>query len=129
MNRMRTTCGAALLAATAALLPATAAHAAGGYDRCVSGDICFFSGDNGSGSMCSWSGDDPDWRNGSIVCSWSADKNVKSVYNHGTVQAYDHVVYYKGANYSDRVGCENAGSKVNLAGTYHVRSHKWTTSC
>ncbi|MEU9099977.1 peptidase inhibitor family I36 protein [Streptomyces sp. NPDC048361] len=116
-----------------AVFTAPAAHAASptasGYSRCAGGEVCFFSGDDGSGSMCSWSGDDADWRNGAVRCSWSADKTVHSIYNHGTPQTYDTVVYYKGANYSDRVGCTTVGKEGNLAGTYHVRSHKWVTGC
>ncbi|MGW4871331.1 peptidase inhibitor family I36 protein [Streptomyces chartreusis] len=94
---------------------------------CPSGDICFYSGDDGTGDRCNWDGNDNDWRNGAIRCSWSADKNVRSVFNNGTSGMA--VVYYSGANYETRKGCTTKGKKGNLAGTYKLRSHKWVSSC
>ncbi|MEU0169564.1 peptidase inhibitor family I36 protein [Streptomyces iakyrus] len=94
---------------------------------CPSGDICFYSGDDGTGDRCNWDGNDNDWRNGATKCSWSADKNVRSVYNNGTSGMA--VVYYGGANYETRKGCTTKGKKGNLAGTYKLRSHKWVSSC
>ncbi|MFD6589039.1 peptidase inhibitor family I36 protein [Streptomyces anulatus] len=94
---------------------------------CPEGDICFYTGDNGTGERCNWDGNDNDWRNGTIQCSWAADKNVRSIYNNGTSGMA--VVYYSGANYETRKGCTTKGKKGNLAGTYKVRSHKWVNSC
>jgi hypothetical protein len=94
---------------------------------CPSGDICFYSGDDGTGDRCNWDANDADWRNGTTRCSWSADKNVRSVYNNGTSGMA--VVYYSGANYETRKGCTTKGKKGNLAGTYKLRSHKWVSSC
>lgn len=108
----------------AAAAPAQAKEAA--YS-CPSGSVCFYSGDNGSGSRCVWSGNDNDWRNGDIQCSWAADKNVRSIYNNGTSGMV--VIYYSGANYQTRKGCTTKGTKGNLAGTYKLRSHKWANSC
>lgn len=31
------------------------------YHRCPVGSVCFFSEPNGTGEMCSWTGDDPNW--------------------------------------------------------------------
>ncbi|MCA1705478.1 MAG: peptidase inhibitor family I36 protein, partial [Actinobacteria bacterium] len=87
------------------------------YD-CPSGHICFYTGDNGTGDRCTWDTADPDWRNGAIQCSWAADKNVRSVFNNDSDPRYTGVVYYKGADYQDRVGCTQQGQKGNLAGTY-----------
>ncbi|WP_446047723.1 peptidase inhibitor family I36 protein [Streptomyces olivaceus] len=94
---------------------------------CPSGDICFYTGDDGTGDRCNWNGNDNDWRNGAIKCSWAADKKVRSVYNNGT--SGKAVVYYNGADYQTRKGCTTKGKKGNLAGTYTLRSHKWVSSC
>lgn len=118
--------GATLLAGIGVGITASPAQAAS-YADCTSGNICFYTGDNGTGKMCKWDGNDNDWRNGSIQCSWAADNNVRSVYNNGTSGMS--VVYYSGANYETRKGCTKSGVKGNLAGTYKLRSHKWVSSC
>ncbi|GAA2580396.1 peptidase inhibitor family I36 protein [Streptomyces violaceus] len=108
---------------------ATAAPAAPSAVNCATGDICFWTGANFTGSKCAWDAADPDWQNGAIKCSWAATTNVKSVWNAGTGD-YSGVAYYKGANYTDRVGCTRQQHGGNLAGTYKVRSHKWISgSC
>lgn len=112
----------------AATAPAQAQPRAAAYN-CPVGYICFYSGDNGTGDRCAWDGNDNDWRNGNIKCSWSADKNVRSVYNNGTSGSPSTVVYYAGANYETRKGCTTRGKKGNLAGTYKLRSHRWVSSC
>lgn len=117
--------GATLLAGAGLGAVATPAHAA--YSDCEKGDICFYTKDNGKGKMCAWSGNDNDWRNGSIQCSWAADSNVRSIHNNGTSGMA--VVYYSGANYENRKGCTAKGKKGNLAGTYKLRSHKWVNRC
>lgn len=100
------------------------------YSDCPSEHVCFWTGADGTGSMCHWSSADPDWQSGSITCSWSATTNVKSIYNRGTASDLTGVVYYSGANYATRKGCTKQGVKGNLAGTYKVRSHQWTSgSC
>ena len=98
------------------------------YSDCPSQHVCFWTGDNGTGSMCYWSGDDPDWRSGAITCSWSATRRAQSVYNNGTSGAS--VSYYTGANYSGRVGCTARGGYGNFEGNggagYYLRSHRWS---
>lgn len=112
--------------ATAVAMTVPGSASAASWD-CPGGNICFYSGDNGSGQRCVWDTDDRDWRNGADQCSWAADKNVRSVFNNDTKPGFTGVVYYKGANYDDRAGCTKQGQKGNLAGTYKLRSHQWTT--
>ncbi|MFL6122180.1 peptidase inhibitor family I36 protein [Actinophytocola sp.] len=96
---------------------------------CSSGNVCFYTGPDGTGSRCMWSVADPDWATGSIVCSWARTTNVKSVWNRGTSSASG-VAFYSGTNYSGRIGCTRQGQSGNLAGTYKVRSHQWISgSC
>ncbi|MDQ0950181.1 hypothetical protein QFZ24_004104 [Streptomyces phaeochromogenes] len=106
---------------------AAPAQAAAAAYSCPSGSICFYTKDDGGGDRCAWDGDDKDWRNGAIKCSWSADKKVRSVYNNGT--SGKAVVYYNDSDYKDRKGCTTKGKKGNLAGTYTLRSHKWVNGC
>ncbi|WP_033326168.1 peptidase inhibitor family I36 protein [Streptomyces yerevanensis] len=108
-------------------LPASTAQAAPAAVDCQSGDVCFWTGPNFTGSKCSWNEADMDWRGGSVRCSWSATHNVKSVWNAGTSSRFTGVVYYKGANGDDRAGCTRQQHGGNLAGTYKLRSHEWTT--
>ncbi|MCG8927220.1 peptidase inhibitor family I36 protein [Lentzea sp. CC55] len=76
-----------------------------------------------------WDVADPDWTSGSVKCSWAADREVKSVYNRGTSSAKG-VVFYRNTGYNNRIGCTRQGQKGDLAGTYQVRSHQWTSgSC
>ncbi|MDG9708358.1 peptidase inhibitor family I36 protein [Streptomyces sp. DH10] len=117
--------GATLLAGLGVGVAASPAQAA--YSDCDKGEICFYTGDDGTGKMCAWSGNDNDWRNGSTTCSWAADNKVRSVYNRGTSGMA--VVYYSGANYEDREGCTTSGKKGNLSGKYMLRSHKWVNKC
>lgn len=105
---------------------AAPAQAAEAYD-CGQTNICFYTGYNGTGKKCSWTGYDPDWREGSTVCSWAADTKVKSVYNRGRSGMV--VIYYSGKDYEDRIGCTKSGVKGNLAGTYRLRSHHWADEC
>lgn len=110
-------------------LPASTAQAAPAAVDCASGNVCFWTGANFTGMKCGWSDADPDWQSGDIRCSWSATHNVKSVWNAGTSSRFTGVVYYKGANQDedDRAGCTRQQHGGNLAGTYKLRSHKWTT--
>ncbi|MFF8717567.1 peptidase inhibitor family I36 protein [Streptomyces sp. NPDC015184] len=115
---------------TAAAAPAGAQAAWGGCDV---GDICVYTGANGTGSVCAWDGDDPDWTGGAIRCSWAESKNVVSIWNRGMGGAgtLRHVKFYKKANYQDYYGCAAQGFKGNTgpdAGA-SLRSHKWVTSC
>ncbi|MFJ7910680.1 peptidase inhibitor family I36 protein [Kitasatospora sp. NPDC096204] len=120
---------ASFAAAAAALLAAPQpAHAALDPWSCVEGRVCAYSGPNGTGQVCAWPYDDPDWQAGD-TCSWSATTKVRSVYNHGT--SGRPVGFYTGADYTgQRVVCTAAGAKGNFSqngGTgVHLRSHRWT---
>ncbi len=129
-SALRTSLAAGTAAAAfAVVLVAPGTAQAASYDDCQSGDVCFYTGANGSGQMCAWDGDDPDWRTGAVKCTWAATTNVRSVYNNGTKGVYQDVVYYSGKDYTNRIGCTKVGKKGNLTGTYRLRSHKWVTSC
>ncbi|MBB1242134.1 peptidase inhibitor family I36 protein [Streptomyces durbertensis] len=130
ISKFRATLAAgAAVAASAAVLMAPGTANAASYSDCKKGNICFYTGSNGTGHMCQWDGNDSDWRGGGITCSWAGTHNVKSVYNNGFASGYKDVVYYTGANYQNRIGCTKVGNQGNLAGTYKLRSHKWVTSC
>ncbi|MFC9647388.1 MULTISPECIES: peptidase inhibitor family I36 protein [unclassified Streptomyces] len=119
--KLSSTLGAALGAAALVVTSAGVSSAAPTAYTCPIGNICFYSGSNGTGQRCNWQVSDPDWRAGTTTCSWSSSANVRSVYNNG----YTGVVYYTGANYTSRVGCTGAGGSGNLTGTYKVRSHEF----
>ena len=120
--------GLTMTALAAMVLPGTAqAVETAAFSNCPPGDICFYTGFNGSGSMCNWDVDDPDWTSGNITCSWSQTKHVKSVFNNGYPDQYQDVAYFLASG--QRIGCTKRGVKGNLAGTYHVKSHKWITKC
>ncbi|MFE4361302.1 MULTISPECIES: peptidase inhibitor family I36 protein [unclassified Kitasatospora] len=131
MERTRRHLGliASLAAAAAALLAVPQpAHAALDPWSCVEGRVCVYSGPDGTGSVCAWPYDDPDWQSGDR-CSWSATTKVRSVYNHGG--SGRPVAFYPGANYTgQRVVCTAAGARGNFSqngGTgVHLRSHRWS---
>jgi peptidase inhibitor family I36 len=129
IGRIRTILGFIMVIAVAALIaPGMAQATTSGFSDCPSGNVCFWTGDNGTGSRCTWSVDDPDWQGGNIRCSWAATRTAQSVYNHGT--SGRSVSYYTGANYSgSRAGCTAAGGQGNFQGNqgngYFLRSHKW----
>ncbi|WP_328767378.1 peptidase inhibitor family I36 protein [Streptomyces sp. NBC_00286] len=127
-NRSKAAAFAMSVAAVASFaLPASTAQAAPTAVDCDSGDVCFWTERNFEGRKCSWNAADMDWRSAPVTCSWSATHNVKSVYNAGTSSRFTGVVYYKGANGNDRAGCTRQQHGGNLAGTYKLRSHEWTT--
>ncbi len=98
--------------------------------ECEIGHVCFWNRPYGTGSRCMWDVADPDWLSGSIQCSWADTDNVGSVFNNSGPEGgheWTGVVYYKEANYRGRVGCTRNFHAGNLAGTYKVRSHAWTT--
>src|SRR4051794_10515805 len=88
----------AMAVAVLVTMPATAQASTSGYSDCSLHDICFWTGDDGTGSMCHWTDDDPDWQGGAVRCSWSNSRTAQSVFNNGTSGAG--VSYYTGANYS-----------------------------
>ena len=128
MRTLRTVLATTAAAAAVALaLPgqAMAAPAEPTAWECASGNVCFWTGYNGTGKRCAWSVADPDWQSGNIKCSWAATTNVRSVWNRGTSSSYTGVAYYRNTDYNGRIGCTRQGQRGNLAGTYKVRSHRW----
>lgn len=117
--------GAGLLAPTAQAEPATVQD----WEGCNAGNICFWNGRAGNGDICQWSGDDPDWWDGAIKCSWSAEDPPLSVWNRGRDTDFTGVVYFKPDG--SRAGCTTRGNRGNInnvpaADRYKVRSHHWT---
>jgi len=89
--------------------------------QCPDGYACFWSGPDGTGSRCTWDLDDPDWRAGRVVCSWSETDDVRSVINNGP----DAVSYFRQANFRGRLDCVEPGQQVNLRAAIVIRSHRW----
>ncbi|MBB4687115.1 serine/threonine-protein kinase [Amycolatopsis jiangsuensis] len=133
-------------AVTAAVLGAAAMYLtrddepASGYHRCDAGSVCFFSGPDGTGEMCSWIGDDPDWLAGAETCGWAAERPVRSVFNNNQERTERHdVAYYRGAGFAPagddlarathRTGCTGVNQQGNLKGTYAPMSHRWVERC
>ncbi|MEV7012524.1 peptidase inhibitor family I36 protein [Streptosporangium sp. NPDC051022] len=103
--------------------------AAAAWIPCPSGDVCFYTGENGTGSMCHWTNSDPDWTTGSDVCSWATTTLTRSVWNNGQATAYPTLYFYWGTNYTRYAGCIDRGWGANIGPTY-LFSHKWVTgSC
>ncbi|MBK1787573.1 serine/threonine-protein kinase [Prauserella cavernicola] len=111
-----------------------------GYHRCPAGSVCFFNGPNGTGEMCSWSGDDPDWLAGARVCGWTRNQPVRSIFNNNQERSERHdVAYYRGTGFvpaghdttrpSKRAGCTSVNQQGNLHGTYAPASHRWVERC
>ncbi|SER21394.1 peptidase inhibitor family I36 protein [Actinokineospora terrae] len=129
MRTSRRVVAAMAIAAVAALAVPQVAAAAPVAWECNTGNICFYTGPDGTGSRCMWDVADPDWATGGTVCSWALTTNVKSVWNRGTSSASG-VAYYRNVDYVNRAGCTRQGQSGNLAGTYKLRSHKWISgSC
>jgi len=99
----------------------TSGAATAGFDSCLPGEICFYTGRAGGGRKCSWTSHDSDWTSGAITCSWAASSNVCSVFN----RTSERVEYFKGANYSDRVGSTLPSIAGDLACSYQLRSHRF----
>jgi hypothetical protein len=93
---------------------------------CKTSHVCFWNGFGGTGGRCMWEVQDDDWTSGTDKCSWATTKEVKSVYNRGTSSAKG-VVFFRNTGFNDRIGCTKQGQKGDLAGTYQVRSHQWTS--
>jgi hypothetical protein len=112
------------LAATAALFaglaPASARPAtASGYEDCKNGYFCMYSGWNGTGTRCQYSGN---VNNTADLCSFIRNgSNVLSVYNRNSRKA----TYYTQTNYQARVGSTNSGGRGSLQGNYQIRSIKF----
>ncbi|MFI2430458.1 protein kinase [Streptomyces sp. NPDC018693] len=113
-----------------------------GYHRCPFGSVCFFSEPNGTGEMCAWEKDDPDWLAGPDVCAWTADRPVRSIfYNGDESTGLGGVAYYRGRDFTPvglditrpnsrmRTGCTGQHAQGNLAGTYAPLSHRFIEHC
>jgi hypothetical protein len=113
----------------------TAAHAQAlaAWD-CPAGDVCVYSGFDGTGSRCNWANQDSDWSAAPIVCSWAATTNVRSVYNRGQSTSYLGVLLYKtpNFNFNDIWSCIGQGKRFTfisgLADGVRLASHRWTNS-
>ena len=92
-----------------------------GFDSCLPGAICFYTGKAGGGKKCSWTAHDTDWASGSSICSWALTANVCSVYN----RTSERVEYFRSANYADRIGSTLPTIAGDLACTYKLRSHRF----
>ena len=89
------------------------------FSSCPPGNLCFFTGPNGTGSMCRWTQVDDDWTRAPTTCSWARTQNVCSIFNRwsGTVD------YFRGVGFTLHVGSTRRDVAGNLACTYHVLSH------
>lgn len=109
--------------ATAATAASSAPSAAGpstaaGWQGCVHGKYCIYSGYDGTGSTCQWA---PDKANTADGCPFiQRGAVVKSVWN-GTQKT---VTIYKNTNYQNRVGSTKGRTGGNLQGNYQIRSFK-----
>jgi hypothetical protein len=102
--------------------PASAAAKAAPALSCQTYYICFYNQNNYGGSRCAWEGDDPDWRAGSITCSWSSTQAVRSAYNQGHSGAAVRV--YSGANYTGSSICIIQYAEERYL-NFRGRSHRW----
>lgn len=123
---------ASLTFATAALgliAPNAASASAQAAWDCPSGNLCIWTGNNGTGSRCTWSNADSDWYSGSVQCSWADNQVVGSAKNSGTSSSYNYVILYEGANYGYPGYCieQHGGTWANL--DVKLRSHRWRASC
>jgi hypothetical protein len=99
------------------------------YADCTAGNACFYTGANGTGSMCKWSNADKDWTTAPDVCSWALTSPARSIYNHGTSTSYTAVAFYIGRNYQSYNGCMGQGWQGNI-GPVFLLSHQWVhTAC
>lgn len=119
---------------------ATAAHATNAPTAtlaawdCPVGDLCVWSGYDGTGSRCNWANADNDWMTAPVSCSWSGYNKVKSIYNRGQSTSFVGVMLYKNINYASNAiwGCIAQGSKMSfisgISDGVYLASHRWTNS-
>ncbi|MCK1795535.1 serine/threonine-protein kinase [Streptomyces sp. XM4193] len=104
-----------------------------GYERCLEGNVCFFTEPHGKGDMCAWWGDDTDWYQGEIKCGWHPDTKVASVYNNGKDvdqgEQYVDVFYFGEREFGEQEGCIRIGTRRNLDGERSFASHRWQVTC
>lgn len=110
----------------------TPSVAATGWDRCTAASVCFFTGRGGTGEMCAWEGDEFNWTDGAVRCSWTGSRRPASVYNNGVADpdGYVHVVYYAEEALHRRLGCVEQGERRDLGeGAARILSHIWAKAC
>lgn len=104
-----------------------------GYERCLEGNVCFFTEPDGKGDICSWWGDDKDWYRGEIKCDWREDMRVASVFNNGIDgeggEQYVDVRYFGETDFGREQGCVEVGTRKNLGGKHRLASHRWQVTC
>lgn len=117
--------GTAAAAFVSTLITPTSASAAPDAWQCTPGAFCVYTGDNGTGSVCAWTGDDPDWTSGSSACSWARGTRVQSAFNNGL--SGSPVAAYTATSFGGtRAFCLVKGRKINLSGVgTYLRSHTW----
>ncbi|MGW9170454.1 hypothetical protein [Streptomyces decoyicus] len=108
-------------------VPATAATrtSASGPWSCGYGDICVYSKPGGEGKKCEWSVGDPDWRRGSVRCSFALPR---SIFIATASHHFKGVRFYGAANYKQPLYLikSGEGKSVNSdEGGFTVRSHRW----
>jgi Peptidase inhibitor family I36 len=105
--------------AGAAVTPANEAD----FSDCPEGFVCFYTGRNGGGDMCRWQSADS---NHHPECSWAGSTKVRSIYNHGTDQAFLGVCVYSQPDYVNNWAFSQQGSlPFNTSGDFKALSHKW----
>lgn len=94
------------------------------FGNCPSWDVCFYTGINGSGSMCHWDVADPDWTTGNVKCSWAKTSLVRSMVN----KTASTVTYYPCANGGGSpLSTTKPAGWSNLPVPSHLRSHFFGT--
>ncbi|KOV33075.1 hypothetical protein ADK60_12955 [Streptomyces sp. XY431] len=104
-----------------------------GYDRCLPGNVCFFTEPDGQGRMCAWAGDEVDWLAGAARCSWADKQPSRSVFNNGNDttagEKFVDVIYFNERHLKDRMGCVPVKTRTNIGAATAPRSHVWTERC
>ncbi|MFF2845020.1 protein kinase [Streptomyces sp. NPDC058001] len=101
-----------------------------GYERCVPGHVCLFSGSDGRGEMCAWYDDDRDLLSGIIVCDFAKRASPKSAFNNGYADDPLHqVVMYEGAHFGNPSRCLRSDERANYGDSKPILSLKWTQRC
>ncbi|MDX3643969.1 peptidase inhibitor family I36 protein [Streptomyces sp. MB09-02B] len=129
IRRILAAVGLTAAVASLGLVAPGSASAAPQAWECDTGDVCVWNNINGTGGQCAWTNSDPDWWNGSVQCSWSDTRNVRSVWNRGTSSSYNYVVLYTGANYTGTRYCFGQDGGFDNDFNARIRSHRWQASC
>lgn len=117
---------AAMAAVTVMTLavPATAATRTSAKSwSCNYGDVCVYSKANGRGRKCEWSVGDPDWRRGSVRCSFQLPRSIWV----SSGMRVKGVRFYGAANYKQPLYLIKSGEGKNVnsdGGGFTVRSHR-----